>query len=99
MKKLVPGKGPELVLGAIHLLRRLGAIDCTLRIFLEDVPIVAMSPDDEVLGLYKDLDKILGYVDGNLTIFKIAKEMKLDPSVLVPVFTELHKRGIIIFKE
>lgn len=99
MKKLVPGKGPELVLGAIHLLSRLGAIDCTLRIFLEDIPIIAIPPDDDVLKLYEDLETILEHVDGNLTIFKIAKEMKLDPSVLVPVFTELHKRGIIIFKE
>jgi len=99
MKKLVPGKGPELVLGAIHLLRRLGAIDCTLRVFLEDIPIIEESPDDEVLALYGDLEQILLHVDGNRTIFKIAKEMKLDPSVLVPVFTELHKRGIIIFKE
>jgi len=99
MKKLVPGKGPELVLGAIHFLSRLGAIDCTLRIFLEDIPIITESPGDEVLNLYRDLETILEHVDGNLSIFKIAKELKLDPSVLVPVFTELHKRGIIIFKE
>jgi len=99
MKRLVPGKGPELILGAIHLLRRLGSIDCTLRILLEDIPIIAKPPDDEILALYADLETILGYVDGELTIFSIARTMELEPSVLVAVFTELHKRGIIIFKE
>ncbi|MHA1850566.1 MAG: hypothetical protein ACTSW8_04810 [Candidatus Thorarchaeota archaeon] len=99
MKRLVPGKGPELILGAIHLLRRLESIDCTLRILLEDIPIVAKPPDDETLALYADLETILENVDGELTIFTIARTMGIEPSVLVAVFTELHKRGIIKFKE
>ncbi|TFG98481.1 hypothetical protein E4H12_05960 [Candidatus Thorarchaeota archaeon] len=99
MSRLVPGKGPELILGAIHLLKRLGSIDCTLRILLEDIPILASTPNDDILSLYSDLDKILGHVDGNLTVFSIAKEMKIEPSVLVAVFIELYKRGIITFKE
>ncbi|MGY5860391.1 MAG: hypothetical protein RTU63_13555 [Candidatus Thorarchaeota archaeon] len=99
MKRLVPGKGPELILGAIHLLRRLGAIDCTLRILLEDIPIISGTPDDEVLSVYPDLDTILGQVDEKITIFNIAKAVGIDPSVLVVVFTELHKRGIVTFKE
>ncbi|MBE0525555.1 MAG: hypothetical protein IH631_01340 [Candidatus Thorarchaeota archaeon] len=99
MSRLVPGKGPELILGAIHLLRRLGSIDCTLRILLEDIPILAGTPNDDTLSLYSSLDKILEHVDGNLTVFSIAKAMKIEPSVLVAVFTELHKRGIITFKE
>lgn len=99
MSKLVPGKGPELILGAIHLLKRLGSIDCTLRIFLEDIPILSGTPTGDILSLYSDLDKILEHVDGNRTVFIIAKAMKIEPSVLVAVFTELHKRGIITFKE
>lgn len=99
MKKLVPGKGPELILGAIHLLKRLGSIDCTLQILLEDIPIITRAPDGEELALYSDLEIILENVDGELTIFNIAKKMEIEPSVLVAVFTELHKRGIIKFKE
>jgi len=99
MSRLVPGKGPELILGAIHLLLRLESIDCVIRILLEDVPIIAKTPDANILSLYADLETILEYVDGDLTIFSIAKAMELDPSVLVAVFTELHKRGIITFKE
>jgi len=99
MTRLVPGKGPELILGAIHLLSRLGAIDCVLWVLPEDVPIITGSPDDEVLSLYSGLEDILEHVDGNLTIGSIAEVMNLEPSVLVAVFTELHKRGIIAFKE
>ena len=99
MKRLVPGKGPELILGAIHLLRRLGSIDCEIQILLEDVPILSREPTDEELALYADLKSILEHVDGKLTIFNIAKKVKIDPSVLVTVFTELHKREIITFKE
>jgi hypothetical protein len=99
MKRLVPGKGPELILGAIHLLRRLGSIECVLRILLEDVPLLTREPDAEELALYSDLKNILVHVDGKLNIFKIAKKVNIDPSVLVTVFTELHKRQIIAFKE
>ena len=99
MSRLVPGKGPELILGAIHLLYRLGSIDIAMWIVPEDVPIMTGTPDDEVLSLYTGLEKILGHVDGNITIKDIAEAMDLEPSVLVAVFTELHKRGILTFKE
>ena len=99
MSRLVPGKGPELILGAIHLLNRLGSIDCVMLVKPEDVPIMTGTPDDEVLSLYANLENIIEYVDGDLTINSIAKAMDLEPSVLVAVFTELHKRGIITFKE
>jgi hypothetical protein len=99
MAKLVPGKGPELILGAIHLLKRLGAITVVMQILLEDVPILSGEPDDEVLSLYGDLGKVLAHVDGDDSIFKIAKKVNIDPEVLVAVFSELHKRGIITFKK
>ncbi len=99
MSRLVPGTNPELILGAIHLLNRLGSIDCTMRVMPENVPLLTRAPDDEVLSLYADLEKIIEYVDGDLTIQSIAKAMDLESSVLVAVFTELYKRGIISFKE
>ncbi len=99
MSRLVPGTNPELILGAIHLLNRLGSIDCVLWVVPENVPILEKPPDDEVLSLYTDLERIIEYVDGDLTIKSIAKAMDLESSVLVTVFTELYKRGIITFKE
>ncbi|MGY5873532.1 MAG: hypothetical protein RTV72_14890 [Candidatus Thorarchaeota archaeon] len=99
MSRLVPGKGPELILGAIHLLYRLGSIDCVMWVVPEDIPILLGSLDDEVKTLYADLETIIGYVDENLTINSIAQSMNIEPSVLVAVFTELHKRGLIAFKE
>lgn len=99
MARLVPGKGPEMMLGAIHLLNRLGAIRFELRIGPDDAPILIGVPDDEVLSLYSRVDEILALVDGNRTIIDIAKELGLQPSVLVTVFAELHRREIVTIDE
>ncbi len=99
MSLLVPGKGPEMILGAIHLLHRMGAIYFELKIGPDDSPILLKEPDDEVLSLYSRVDEIVGLVDSNRTIIEIAEELNLQPSVLVTVFAELHKREIITIKE
>jgi hypothetical protein len=99
MSVLVPGKRPEIILGAIHLLYRMGAIRFELKIGPDDSPVLLKEPDDEVLSLYSRVDEIVGLVDGKHTIEKIAKELKIQPSVLVTVFAELHRRDIITIKE
>jgi hypothetical protein len=99
ISKLVPGKGPELILGAIHLLNRLGAIECQLRVLPEDIPEQTGVPDDEVLSLYEGLESILAKVNGKLNIQNIANALGIQPSVLLTVFAELHKRGIVSFRE
>jgi len=95
MSRLVPGKGPEIMLGAIHLLNRLGAIKFDLRIGPDDSPVLSGVPDDEVLSLYSRVDEILALVDGTRTIVDIANQLALQPSVLVTVFAELHRREIV----
>jgi hypothetical protein len=99
MSLLVPGKGPEMVLGAIHLLHRMGAIEFELKIGPDDIPVLLQEPDDEVLSLYSRVDEIIGLVDGKETIEQIASNLKLQPSVLVTVFAELHRREIITMKD
>ncbi|MHA2360273.1 MAG: hypothetical protein ACXAB5_08365, partial [Candidatus Thorarchaeota archaeon] len=99
MSRLVPGKGPEMMLGAVHLLNRLGAIKFELRIGPDDSPVLIGVPDDEVLSLYSRVDEILALVDGNRTIIDIANHLELQPSVLVTVFSELHKREIVTINE
>jgi hypothetical protein len=99
MSLLVPSKGPEMVLGAIHLLHRMGAIYLELKIGPDDSPILLKAPTEEVLSLYSRVDEIVGLVDGKRTIIDIAEELNLQPSVLVTVFAELHKREIITIKE
>jgi hypothetical protein len=99
MSLLVPGKGPEMVLGAIHLLHRMGAISLELKIGPDDSPVLLKEPNDEVLSLYSRVDEIIGLVDGSLTIEEIATELKIQPSVLVTVFAELHRRDVITIKE
>jgi hypothetical protein len=99
MSLLVPGKGPEMILGAIHLLHRMGAIHLELKIGPDDSPVLLKEPDDEVLSLYSRVDEIVGLVNGARTIEKIATELNLQPSVLVTVFAELHRREVITIKE
>lgn len=99
ISRLAPGKGPELILGALHLLKRLDAITFQMRITPDDAPIIKNPPDSETLGLYEQLDAILGFVNGTNTIQQIAMAMKMQPSVLLTVFTELHKRGVITFND
>lgn len=99
VSKLAPGKGPELVLGALHLLKRLDAISFTMKITPEDAPIVLAPPDFETLTLYGQLDAILEFVNGTNSIQQIAMAMKMQPSVLVTVFAELHRRGVVTFAE
>ncbi|MHA2352142.1 MAG: hypothetical protein ACXABX_03375 [Candidatus Thorarchaeota archaeon] len=99
MSLLVPGKGPEMILGAIHLLHRMGAIDLELKIGPDDSPVLLKEPDDEVLSLYSRVDEIVGLVNGDRTIEEIATELKIQPSVLVTVFAELHRREVITIKE
>lgn len=99
MSLLVPSKGPEMVLGAIHLLHRMGAIQFVLKIGPDDSPILLKKPDSEVLSLYSRVDEIVNLVDGKRTIENIAKKLRIQPSVLVTVFAELHRREVITIKE
>jgi len=99
MSLLVPGKGPEMILGAIHLLYRMGAIKLELKIGPDDSPVLLKEPNEEVLKLYSRVDEIIGLVDGSMTIEEIASELRLQPSVLVTVFAELHRREIITIKD
>lgn len=99
MSRLTPGKGPEIILGAIHLLKRLDSIEFKLKITHSDVPVMRDKPDSEDLELYENLEEILEYVDGELSIESIAKALDLNPSVLIPVFGELDRRRIISIRE
>lgn len=99
MSRLAPEKGPQIILGAIHLLHRLGAIEFKLRIFPGDVPILVDKPSEEILTLYENLEQILEFVDGELSIDSIAKALDLSPSVLIPVFGELDRRRIIRIRD
>jgi hypothetical protein len=91
--------GPDMVMGAIHLLKRMEAIDWKVRIFPEDVPNIASEISADVRALYSHVDDIVALVDGQKTIGAIGTELGFEASVLLTVFGELHRRGNISFKE
>ncbi|MHA1930677.1 MAG: hypothetical protein ACTSV2_19065, partial [Candidatus Thorarchaeota archaeon] len=99
MTELVQTSGPQMTLGAIHFLKKMGAIDLQISITETDVPIFVGTLDEDVSKLYSHLDLILELTDGTRSILEISKEIKIQTSVLTTVFTELHKRGSIDFVE
>lgn len=91
--------GPDMVVGAIHLLHRMGAIEWKVRIFPRDIPRLVSEVSDDVRALYSHVDNIVELVDGKNTISEIGAKLGFDESVLLTVFGELHRRGHISFKE
>ncbi|MHA2021144.1 MAG: hypothetical protein ACW96N_05480, partial [Candidatus Thorarchaeota archaeon] len=91
--------GPDMVMGAIHLLKRMEAIDWKVRIFPEDVPNIVSEISTDVRALYSHVDDIVALVDGQKTINAIGVQLGFEASVLLTVFGELHRRGNISFKE
>ncbi|NOR38136.1 MAG: hypothetical protein GQ580_00940, partial [Candidatus Thorarchaeota archaeon] len=98
LSQLVVGKGPGMVLGALHYLKRMGAIDTKLLIIPSDIPEVIQKPSAQVLSLYSHSELILGFVDGKSSIESIATKVGIDETILITVFSELYRRGYIELK-
>ncbi len=86
-----------LVIGAIHLLLRLGAIDAQLKVFPDDIPLLTGDAPENLYSLYSHLSRILPKIDGKKTIAELAKEVGVDQQVLLTVLTDLYKKGVIRF--
>lgn len=88
-----------LVIGAIHLLLRMGAIDAQLRVSPNDVPWLIGDTPKALFALYSHLKHILSIIDGKKTIAELAVEVGVDQQVLLTVLTDLYKKGIIQFMD
>jgi hypothetical protein len=90
--------GPGMVLGALHFLKRIGAIEGKFRVFPNYIPVLLEEVDSTTKGLYSGLNTVIDYIDGKHTIGEIALACGIDQNVLITVFTELQKRGLLQFK-
>ncbi len=99
LSQFIKGNGPHLALGAIHLLKSLGAIGFKINVQLTDIPYVVQKSSEDVLRLYEGSEEILELCGGMLTIEEIASVTGVDPRVLLVVISELYKRGQINFVE
>ncbi|MFQ5833086.1 MAG: hypothetical protein ACE5H4_10315 [Candidatus Thorarchaeota archaeon] len=99
VSELSRGSGPEMVMGAIHLLKRMGAIDWKVRLVPADVPIAVGRLGEEIRSLYSHADNIFALIDGSRTISDISTQLGMESSVLLTVFAEMHKRGNVTFKD
>ncbi len=99
LSDLATGNGTEMVVGALHLLRRMGSIEWRTKILPEDTPILKGQMDDETAGLYSHLELITEKIDGIRSISQIGEELNVQPDVLLTVFAELYRRGAIDVRE
>jgi hypothetical protein len=91
-------EGPGMVLGALHFLKRMGAIEGKLRLLPEYIPILIAEVDSTTKSLYSGLDRVIDSIDGHNTIAEISQKCGVNQDVLVTVFIELRKRGLLQFK-
>ncbi|MGY5875665.1 MAG: hypothetical protein RTU30_07960 [Candidatus Thorarchaeota archaeon] len=92
---LLKGDGPELILGAIHLLKRMDAIDVHLVLSESDIPYVITEPSTDVYDLYSHLKDIIHHVNNKNMISQIAQSVGIDAAILLTVFSELYRRSFI----
>jgi len=95
--KLAVGDGPKMTLGAIHLLKRLGAIRLRIVVSPEDRPRLTGHLDAGLRSLYENIDRIVGEADGKNSISDISERLGIETNVLITVFAELYRRGIVTF--
>jgi hypothetical protein len=97
MSQLVGKGGPVMVLGAVHLLKAMGAIKAKPILNSKDVPLLLAEPEQDLYGLFSHLKEIVRLIDGKRSIEDIAKATGIAANVLLTVFSQLHQRWIVGF--
>ncbi len=98
LSQLVRGTGPQMTLGALHMLKTLDAIDFKVKLDDEDTLIAIAKPDDEMKQMYTHIESIMSQISGEAKVKDIAKNLGIEQSVLQTVLRELIKRDIIKIK-
>ena len=86
-----------MVLGAVHLLKTMGAIKVKPILNSRDVPLLLAEPQQDLYGLFSHLNEVVRLVDGKRSIEDIGKETGIATNVLLTVFSQLHQRWIVGF--
>ncbi len=84
-----------LVVGAIHLLHRMGCIDLQIKLEPDDIPVLQYDIPANLYTVYSHLGRVVPHINGKNSIMQIASIADIDVSVLLMVFTDLLKRGVI----
>ncbi|TFG12347.1 hypothetical protein EU537_09845 [Candidatus Thorarchaeota archaeon] len=98
VEQFAASEGPNMTLGAIHLLRILEAIDFRVKIALDDRPVFVEELDDQTKQIYSHIEQIRNHTDGNKTIKAIGEAVGIAPAILLRVFQDLHRRGLVHFR-
>lgn len=99
ISRMAVGDGPLLVIGALHLLKSLGAINMKIDVRLEDIPVLQTTDPSHVKLPYTGIESVLDYVNGDNTLGDICNHTNIEIEVLRTVFGMLYNRGVIDFLE
>jgi hypothetical protein len=97
MSQLAGKGGPVMVVGAVHLLKTMGAIKLKPILNSRDVPLLLAEPEQDLYGLYSHLNEIVQLIDGKRSIEEIGRATGISTSVLLTVLSHLHQRWIVGF--
>lgn len=87
----------KMILGGLYFLRRMGAIEAKLSISPDDIPILLREPKDEFMKRYNEMEEILELINEENSLDKIAEATNIEISIVIHLFTEMHKRGFVDF--
>ena len=88
-----------MVVGALHLLHRMDFVEWGIHIGREDIPLLVGNIDEDTHNLYSHIDSIVKEINGLSSISEISERMGVQTEVLITVFAELYRRGIIRLRD
>ncbi|MBD3406927.1 MAG: hypothetical protein GF411_12490 [Candidatus Lokiarchaeota archaeon] len=97
ISRMAVGEGPLLVIGALHLLKSLDAIDFKVKIEQGDIPILKTRDLTGIQLPYSNINSVLDFIDGSTSLGEISESTKIDVAVLRTVFRTLYMKGVIEF--
>jgi hypothetical protein len=97
VEQLSADDGSKMTLGALLFLKRMGSIDFGLQVSKNDTPRIIREPDAETKSMYSHIQDILPILNGTVTIAELAQQVGVDENILMTVFSELYRRGVIDF--
>jgi hypothetical protein len=87
----------KMILGGLYFLRRMDAIETKLSISPDDTPLLLKAPEDEFMKRYNEMEEILELINGENSLENIAKATNIEISIVIHLFTQMHKRGFVDF--
>ncbi len=95
LAKILSAGSSDMVLGALHFLGLMGAIEVRISVRADDIPVVRRRIPPRLYRLYSHLRAVASSMDGKTTVGEIARTLGIDTGVLSTVVADLCRRGYV----